>query len=371
MANEALTILIPKEAVNDLTVRLSAWRVADKEKVEVGRVIAEIETSKSILELHAPAAGFLRRSIEEGCDIPVGSPLCFITQGLEDRIPELKTEASAGAERGSMARLSRKAAELAKQHGISLEKFPGKGLIRKADVLALLGQPMRGPDMAAGVAPKDVTFKRELLPKAKLAEARYLLSGSNALASLVSVACPTRGRRGATARHAELGANLSAAIVFEAARLLRKYPVLNAFYEDGTVNYYDEVNVGFAVDAGEGLRVPVIRHADRKDLGVIAREIQDLLLSYANGESTFEAASGGTFTVTDLSGEEAIYFHPFINHRQSAVLGVGAEFFVPGSPVGFYQLMLTFDHRLTEGRAAAQFLKDLRETLSSYEGTRP
>ena len=63
---------------------------------------------------------------------------------------------------------------------------------READVLALLGQPARGADMAAGVAAKSVTFRREALPKSKLGEARYLLSGSNVLASSVTVACPTR-----------------------------------------------------------------------------------------------------------------------------------------------------------------------------------
>jgi 2-oxoglutarate dehydrogenase E2 component (dihydrolipoamide succinyltransferase) len=213
-----------------------------------------------------------------------------------------------------------------------------------------------------------VTFKREALPKSKMAEARYLLAGSNALASSVSVACPTRGLRAAAARHPEWGSLPSAAIVFEAARLMRKHPVFNAFYDDGAVNYYDEVNAGFAVDAGEGLKVPVIRDADKKDLGAIAREIQDLLLAYTNGEITLEAASGGTFTVSDLSGEGVLSFQPLINHRQSAILGVGAEFFATGSSEGFYQLVLAFDHRLTEGRAAAQFLKDLRGQLSAYEG---
>ena len=371
MANEALTVFIPKEAVNDLTVRLSAWRAADRERVEAGRVIAEIETSKAVLELRAPAPGFLRYSLKEGSDVPVGSPLCFISQGPEDPVPELEAETAAATEGGLVARLSRKAAELVKQHGISLDQFAGKGLVREADVLALLGLPVHRPDMAAGVAAKAVTFKREVLAKTKVAEARYLLSGSNALASSVSVACPTRGLRAAAARHPEWGSSPAAAIVFEAARLLRKHPVFNAFYEDGAVNYYDEVNVGFAVDAGEGLKVPVIRDADKKDLGAIARGIQDLLLAYSNGEITLEAASGGTFTVTDLSGEGVFSFQPLINHRQSAILGVGAEFFAPRSSEGFYQLILAFDHRLTEGRAAAQFLKDLRDKLFSYEGRNP
>ena len=103
------------------------------------------------------------------------------------------------------------------------------------------------------------------------------------------------------------------------------------------------------------------------------------LLAYTSGEITLEAASGGTFTVTDLSGEGVFSFQPLINQRQSAILGVGAEFLAPGGSEGFYQLILTFDHRLTEGRAAAQFLKvdykwdmdldPVRATLETNEGS--
>jgi len=257
---------------------------------------------------------------------------------------------------------------LVKEHDIPLEKFAGMGLVREADVLALLGKPVSRHDLVAGVAAKSVTFRSEALPKSKQAEARYLLAGSNALVSSVSVACPTRGLRAAAQNHPEWGSSPAAAIVFEAARLLRRYPIFNAFYEDGAANYYDEVNVGFAVDAGGGLKVPVIRDADKKELGVIAREIQDLLLAYTNGEITLEAASGGTFTVTDLSAEGVFSFQPLINHRQSAILGVGAEFFPPGCSEGSYQLILAFDHRLSEGRAAAQFLKELRDRIAAYEG---
>ncbi|HAM34880.1 MAG TPA: hypothetical protein DEB40_04765 [Elusimicrobia bacterium] len=367
MANEAVTVSIPKDAVNDVTVRLAAWRAADAERVEAGRVIAEIETSKAVLEIRAPAGGYMRRFLKEGCDIPVGGALCYITAGPADPVPEPAAQAPAAVAVGQGARLSHRAAELVKQHGISPDRFQGQGLVREADVLALLGQTPR-PRGAELVAAKSVTCRREELPKSKQAEARYLAAGTNALASVVSVACPTRGLRAAALRHPQWGSSPAAVVVFEAARLLREYPVLNAFYDDGAVNFYEEVNVGFAVDAGSGLKVPVIRDADRKDLGAIAREIQDLLLSYHNDEITLASSSGGTFTVTDLSAEGVYYFHPLINHRQAAILGLAAEFFPPGSGEGFYQLILAFDHRLTEGRTAAQFLKDLRQRISSHEG---
>jgi len=370
MNTELLSVVIPRSAVNDLSVRLAAWRAADGERVEAGRVLAEIETSKAVLEIRAPAPGHVRRSRPEGCEVPVGGVLCYLTPGPADPVPELESEPAA-AGTGAGVRLSRRAQALAEQHGIPLERFAGKGLVREADILALLGQAGAPRDLSAGVAAKAVTYRREDLPKSKQAEARYLAAGSNALASLVSVACPTRGLRAAASRHPEWGASPAAVIVHEAARLLRRHPVFNAFYEDGALNTYDEVNVGFALDAGSGLKVPVIRDADKKDLPAIAREIQDLLLSYYNGELGLEAQSGGTFTVTDLSAEGVFSFHPLINHRQAAILGVASEFCAPGSREGFFQLILAFDHRLSEGRAAARFLNELREALAAYEGVQP
>ena len=149
-----------------------------------------------------------------------------------------------------------------------------------------------------------------------------------------------------------------ALIVSEAARLLRHYPDLNAFYEEGRICRYDAVHVGFVIDADKGLSVPVVRAADKKDLPAVARDMQDLMLAYEEGSLTVEAVSNGTFTVTDLSAEGAVFFHPLINERQAAILGVAA------GRGNFFELILSFDHRLTEGRAAARFLRDLVQKLA-------
>ena len=121
--------------------------------------------------------------------------------------------------------------------------------------------------------------RSEPLTRAKRAEGKYLRRAETTLASVVTVACPTRGFRDAGAQ-AAFGVDATALVVFEAARLLRKYPAFNAYHDDGMAHYYDEVNVGFAVDAGRGLKVPVIREADRKGVAAIAAEMRDLVVAY-------------------------------------------------------------------------------------------
>ena len=118
------------------------------------------------------------------------------------------------------------------------------------------------------------------------------------------------------------------------------------------------------MDGGLGLKVPVIGHADRKGLVEIAEELEGFLLDYVNGQLATAALAGGTFTITDLSGEDVVSFHPLINQGQAAILGIGAE--QPLIDGACCQLMLSFDHQLAEGRMAARFLKELRDRIATY-----
>jgi pyruvate/2-oxoglutarate dehydrogenase complex dihydrolipoamide acyltransferase (E2) component len=156
-------------------------------------------------------------------------------------------------------------------------------------------------------------------------------------------------------------------IVYEVARLLRKYPIFNAYYSEGKAHYYEHVNVGFAVDGGRGLKVPVIINADTKGLPEIAQEMEELLLDYVNDELSLSALASGTFTITDLSSEGVVAFHPLINQGQAAILGIGAEYDAAQPARRLSNLILAFDHQLTEGRQAARILAELRDRLASYE----
>ncbi|HZK82558.1 MAG TPA: 2-oxo acid dehydrogenase subunit E2, partial [Humisphaera sp.] len=172
------------------------------------------------------------------------------------------------------ARFSKKAAALLAQHKLDPALFEKRGLVREEDIeLYIRGTtgavapsaPHVEPanhirSIAAPVAAAGVPVRDEPLSRAKRTEIKYLASGTaNSLTSVVSVAVPTRGLRAAIENLGTIGANATAVIAFEAARLLKKYPLFNAYYDDGHAKFYEEVNIGLAVDAGKGLKVPVIR----------------------------------------------------------------------------------------------------------------
>jgi len=368
MDTKAQAVRIPRENVNDEKVKLVSWLAADRERVEPGKPVAEVETSKAVLEIESPFSGYLRHGAAQGAEIEVGAVLCYVTAGPDDPVPaaESAPQARPGQEEAGAGpagtRFSRRALLLAQEHGIDLRRFEGLGLVRERDVLDVLGAG------AAGGPRRGVPTRTEPLSNRKKAEVAQLLSGqANVLASVLSVLCPTRGLRAAISSRMDLGANALAVVVYETARLLKGYPIFNAFYRDDCVNYYEAVNIGFAVDSDRGLKVPVIRDADKKEAGAIAREIQDLLLSYQTNELKVKDIADGTFTITDLSAEDALFFRPLINQDQGAILGIGAEQFPGSREEGAYQLFLGFDHRLSEGRMAARFLRNLRASLAKYE----
>lgn len=395
-----IPVVIPQDNVNDESVTLLTWSVSNGERVVQGQMIAEIETSKAVMEIEAPASGILEYSLEPGSDIDVGAMLCSIrgnesvsatagsppatehatTSSMNTNKKEEGTKTSQPAD-GTPTHFTKKAQALLEQRGLAPERFAGRGLVRTEDILVELGEGSLPQPSSRVSAPEErsrsivsptpalgIPFRTEKLSKSKRTEIGYLSSGyQNALPSVITVAIPTKGLRTAVEQNVHIEATTTAIIIFEVARLLHHYPWFNAFYQDGHVNFYEEVNVGFAIDGDLGLKVPVIHAAETKSIAEITNEMQELTVAYVEGTLSSANLQGGTCTVTDLSGEGVFAFHPLLNQGQSAILGVGGEFFPPGSREGVFNLILAFDHQVSEGRQAAKFLGELGEHLQAYE----
>ncbi|HEX4123514.1 MAG TPA: 2-oxo acid dehydrogenase subunit E2 [Tepidisphaeraceae bacterium] len=410
---EPTPIHVPRENVNDESVKLVAWLVSDGQPVAEKQAVAEIETSKATAEVYAPAAGKLTHRRRAGEEIEIGGLLGYVGEGAlpaaaaDSPPPAIATPAVARPEMSAVAeaghvlpaaladlaqldhatppahstRFSAKAAELIAQRGIDPARFASRGLVRAQDVRQFLGEsPANGSAVAPAksasvkvdpetpVAAAGVAVRAEALPRSKRVEARYLAGSlSRTLPSVVTVACPTRGLRRAAGANPLLNGQIAPLVLFETARLLRKYPLFNGYHHDGQIHFYERVNIGFAMDADRGLKVPVIRNADEKSIAQMVGELREFLVQYLDDKLPIESLAGGTFTVTDLSGEGVFTFHPLINQGQSAILGIGGEFFAPGGGEGMFNLILAFDHQVAEGRLAAKFLNELKHRLSAYE----
>ena len=160
-------------------------------------------------------------------------------------------------------------------------------------------------------------------------------------------------------------------VMLAAAKALPRHPRMNAALIDDAIVGSDAVHMGMAVALDEGLVVPVIHDAARKDLKTVARESSVLAERARAGALTLDDVQGGTFTVTSLGMYGVDGFTPILNAPQTGILGVGriyeAVAWEGETPLRRQRmrLSLTWDHRVIDGAPAAQFLATVREYLEA------
>src|SRR5258708_26864418 len=144
-------------------------------------------------------------------------------------------------------------------------------------------------------------------------------------------------------------------IIKAAIDALRAVPVVNASVDGDTIVYHKDVNVGIAVALDWGLIVPVIKHADEKNLVGLSRAVADLASRARAKQLKPDEVSGGTFTITNPGVFGALFGMPIISQPQLAILGVGnvekrpvvVDDAIAIRPMAY--LTLGYDHRVIDG----------------------
>lgn len=158
------------------------------------------------------------------------------------------------------------------------------------------------------------------------------------------------------------------------AGALRRHPLLAGRWdEDAIVLPADnEVHIGMAVDADDGLLVPVLHNAAQLSLVELAARSRQLVSQARAGKLTAADMQGSVFTITNLGAFGIDAFTPIINVPETAILGLGAIRREPvvrddGSIAARHQLTLslTFDHRILDGAPAARFLQDIAKAIAN------
>lgn len=152
---------------------------------------------------------------------------------------------------------------------------------------------------------------------------------------------------------------------------LRDEPGINALYDDeaGVVRQYGGVHVGIAAQTPTGLVVPVVKHAEARDLWDCGAEVNRLAAAAKNGTATRDELTGSTITITSLGPLGGLSHTPIINHPEVAIVGVNkmqmrpmwdGEKFVPRMMMN---MSSSFDHRVIDGWNAAVFIQRIKALL--------
>ncbi|MFD0490314.1 2-oxo acid dehydrogenase subunit E2 [Saccharopolyspora spinosporotrichia] len=150
-----------------------------------------------------------------------------------------------------------------------------------------------------------------------------------------------------------------------------RFPELNSMVDTDRqeIIRFSDVNLGFAVQTGKGLLVPVVHGAHRMSTSELSGEIARLTESARTGTLSPSELTGATITLNNYGRYGIDGATPIINHPETAMLGVGrivAKPWVHGGELAVrqvVQLTLTFDHRVCDGETASGFLRHVADRV--------
>ena len=423
----AVEIHVPElgESVADATV--GRWLKQEGETVKSGEALVELETDKINFEVEAEQNGVLESIAKgegetvgvgevigtigegeaggDGSEAPTEEPEKEVAAAQEERAeteqPEPEAEADGHREVENGVRASPSVRKLAQEYDIDLAEVAGSGSggrVTREDVERLIRGQDRGGGAPTGEAEKpsapEEDGRREAAPTAedgreervrlsrrRLTIAQRLVESQQNSAMLttfneadMSAVMELRRRRKDTFQE-RTGARLGFMSFFTKAAVaaLKAFPKVNAELQDNELvlkHYYD---IGVAVSTDEGLVVPVVRDADRKNFAEIEGTIADLATKAREGKLTLEDLRGGTFTITNGGIFGSLVSTPILTLPQVAILGmhkiqdrpVAVDGKVEVRPMMY--LALSYDHRVIDGAEAVSFLVRIKEMIEDPE----
>ncbi len=401
-----------------------AWHTKVGDLVEEDQVIAEVMTEKAAVEVPSPVSGrIVSLTGAPGDMVPVGAELIvFDIDATDDELTEpasataapapgdagarvaatehgdsapatVSTPASSGSARASQGGAKRQGRVMAspatrrraREAGIDLAIVEGSGpggRITRQDFEAALGgvtSPKTGavPVRAPGPAKRTGTEEVKVIGVRRVIATRMTDAKRNiphfAYVEEVDVTELESLRQHLNERLPTGAASLTFLPFIGAAltRVLVDFPQCNAHYdaERNVLTRHHGVHLGVATQTPDGLKVPVVRHAEALTLWDLASEIRRVSEAARAGKASREELSGSTITITSLGRLGGIVSTPIINAPEMAIIGVNKAVDRPMVVNGvitvrrMMNLSSSFDHRYVDGYDAAAMIQALKDLL--------
>jgi len=371
MSKNMIEILAPKENADD-TMLISHNYFKSGDKVKAEDEVMDLETSKMVFSIQSNHEGYIEYLVEPGETVAVGQVIIRIhaevfTPAVTDKPPHGVGDASSGYIATGNVVVSAKARGYIETNGIDITGIQ-KSYITLNDVIefskgASKAAPKTEPAYRVSALDANIDTDKKPVSLAKQTEIQALsYVQSYGVVSTIFVTVEADGLPKSDNLLFKSSGTFLPLISHEVAQLLPKFRLLNAYFENNSIYLYKEYNLGIALDIDDGLKVYSVKNADQLSLQQTEMKIGEGIYAYFRKSLTPDMIKGSTFTITDLSSFGVDRFVPLVNYKQSAILGIGSV----DKKLDRFILSLSFDHRVTEGKLASQFLGELAKRIQSH-----
>ena len=381
---------VPDLGEGTVASEIVAWKVKLGDVVKEDQPLLEMSTEKAVVEVPAPVGGrIMSLAGEPGDVVAVGSELVVFetdatapaaaAQAMPSAAAPAGKPVAAAEPAGAVARrvmASPATRRRAREAGVNLAAVAGSGpggrIERNVLETVLAAAPAAGGrGRRTAVEEQKVIGVRRVIAERMSAAKRTIPHFS--YVEEIDVTELERLRLHLNARLAKgvPGFTYLPLIVAALVRVLESFPQCNAHYdaERNVIRRHAAVHVGIATQTGDGLKVPVVRHAESLALPELAAEIRRVTAAARGGRATRAELGGSTITVTSLGRLGGIASTPVINAPEVAIIGVNKAVERPMVVDGaiavrrMMNLSSSFDHRFVDGFDAAAMIQALKERL--------
>ena len=419
-----VNIEMPKLSDTMTEGTLIKWHKKVGDSVEIGDILAEVETDKATMEMEAFDEGTITSIlIQEGEKATIGGILAVLdgdSSGAAAPAPAAASAApaaapaaasapagaapapAAAASSGERAKASPLARKIAAESGVDLSSVTGSGpggRILKNDVVGASSKPSKPSSEAAAASALAASAKSKAAPAAAAPAAILPVAKDEdeiiPLSSMRKVIASRLLTSKTTIPHFYLHVEVDASplmalrkqvndqadkthgnkysvndfILKAVVNAAQAVPAVNASFAGEHVVKFKHVGLSVAIAVEDGLVTPVIKEADTKSLLAISRAVKDFAARAKDKKLKPTEFDGGTITVSNLGAWGIESFDAIVNPPQAAILSVGAAIekpvvkngqIVPGLRMN---LGLSCDHRVVDGAVAAQFLSEVKKLV--------
>ncbi len=371
---------------------IGEWLIKVGEFVEEEAVVGTMMTDKAAVELASPVSGtVIRLAGEPGDMVAVGAPLVVFETDANavaaeksdepEPVPEQVAAPKPIAKESSGRVVASPAIrQRAKEANIDLSLVPGTspgGRISRKDFDSYLkasatGMPLTSPRTPSTAVKeiKVIGLRRiiaERVSEAKREIPHFAYVEEIDITELESLRKYLNSRRSDAADRLTLLPFLGLALI----RALKEFPQCNATYDKGrnVLLQHEAVHLGVATQTPDGLKVPVVKHAEMLDVDGLAGEIRRVTQSARDNSAKKNELTGSTITITSLGKLGGIASTPVINMPEVGIIGVNRAVERPVVLNGqiavrlMMNLSSSFDHRFVDGYDAAAMIQRIREML--------
>ncbi|AER40367.1 MAG: 2-oxoglutarate dehydrogenase complex dihydrolipoyllysine-residue succinyltransferase [Flavobacteriales bacterium] len=367
-----IKVKVPSPGESITEVEVSSWFVKNGDYVSKNQLIAEIDSDKVTLEIHAEENGVITLMAKKGERIKVGDILCIIDKESSDENSKKSLETNVKKKEKILYKKfpSPASKKILKEKNISIESIQGTGKhgrITKKDCIT----KERFNSRSTRVTPLS-SLRRKLSERlVSVKNQTAMLTTFNEVDMQEIIFIRKKYKNIFQEKH---GVNLGFMSFFtlSCVRSLNLYPDVNAMIinEKEKINF-EYCDISIAISGPKGLMVPVIRNAENLSFLGIEKEISRLSTSVRNGTISINEMKGGTFTITNGGVFGSMLSTPIINPPQSAILGmhkiVERPVVINGGikirPIMY--LALSYDHRIIDGKESVGFLVSVKESIEN------